>query len=321
MTALLGELLPRVEGAARLTGAAGHHDRPHVLGLEDPESGVGEVGGQVGDLGLEAQVGLVGAVALHRLGVGDPRERRGHLVADQQPDRGDQVLGQRDDVVLVDEAHLDVELGELGLPVGAEVLVAVTARDLEVALQAGHHQQLLEQLGALRQGVPAARLQPRRHQEVACALGGGPGQRRGLDLDEVALDQQVASDLVDPAAQPERVGGRGPAEVEVAVLQPGLLAHGDPLVDLERQRARGVEHLDRRRGDLDVPGRQLGVGVALGPQLDHPGDGEAELVAQVVRTGRLQDLVPDDDLGDTTGVPQIDERHPAMVSTPAHPAG
>jgi hypothetical protein len=37
--------------------------------------------------------------------------------------------------------------------------------------------------------------------------------------------------------------------------------------------------------------------------------------------GSLQDLVPDDDLGDAAGVPQIDERHPAVVSTPAHPAG
>ena len=42
----------------------------------------------------------------------------------------------REHVVLVDEAHLDVELGELRLPVGAEVLVAVAARDLVVALHA-----------------------------------------------------------------------------------------------------------------------------------------------------------------------------------------
>src|SRR3712207_7044962 len=46
-------------------------------------------------------------------------------------------------------SHLDVELGELRLPVGAEVLVAVAAGDLEVALGAGHHEQLLEQLRAL----------------------------------------------------------------------------------------------------------------------------------------------------------------------------
>ena len=130
----------------------------------------------------------------------------------------------RDDVVLLDEAHLDVELGELRLPVGAEVLVAVAAGDLVVALHAGDHQQLLEQLRALRQGVPAAGLQARRHQEVAGTLGRGAGQGRGLDLDEVVAVEHVAGGLVDLAAQPQRGVGAGAAQVEVAVLEPGLLA-------------------------------------------------------------------------------------------------
>ena len=73
-------------------------------------------------------------------------------------------------VVLVDEAHLEVELRELGLAVAAQVLVAVAAGDLEVAVDAGDHQQLLELLRALRQRVDAARLEPRRDDEVARAL-------------------------------------------------------------------------------------------------------------------------------------------------------
>ena len=36
----------------------------------------------------------------------------------------------------LDEAHLQVELGELGLAVGAQVLVAEAAHDLEVAVEA-----------------------------------------------------------------------------------------------------------------------------------------------------------------------------------------
>ena len=72
--------------------------------------------------------------------------------------------------VLVDEAHLEVELGELRLAVAAQVLVAEAARDLEVAVDAGDHQQLLELLRALRQGVDVARLEARRDDEVAGAL-------------------------------------------------------------------------------------------------------------------------------------------------------
>ena len=39
-------------------------------------------------------------------------------------------------VVVVDERHLDVELGEFGLAVGAEVLVAEAAGNLEIAVEA-----------------------------------------------------------------------------------------------------------------------------------------------------------------------------------------
>jgi hypothetical protein len=50
-----------------------------------------------------------------------------------------------------------VELGELGLAVGPQGLVAEAAHDLVVTLDPGHHQQLLEQLGGLGQGVELAR--------------------------------------------------------------------------------------------------------------------------------------------------------------------
>ena len=48
----------------------------------------------------------------------------------------DHGLDEVHDAALVDEAHLEVELGELGLAVAAEVLVAEAAGDLEVAVDA-----------------------------------------------------------------------------------------------------------------------------------------------------------------------------------------
>ena len=115
----------------------------------------------------------------------------------------------------------------------------------------GDHQQLLEQLRALRQGVPAAGLQPRGHQEVAGALGRGAGQGRRLDLDEAVVVEHVAGGLVDLAAQPDRGGGPAAAQVEVAVAQPRLLPTSPPfcdgVVDRERQHRAGVEHLDVAR--------------------------------------------------------------------------
>ena len=119
---------------------------------------------------------VVGPLAGHRLGGVE------HRLADG-----------REHVVLVDEAHLGVELHELVLPIGAQVLVAQAAGDLEVAIEAADHQQLLEQLRALRQRVERARLLPRRHEELARALGRRRHEHRRLDLDE-ALPLHGAAD-------------------------------------------------------------------------------------------------------------------------------
>ena len=183
--ALLGPFLPRVEGPAGLSTAAGHHDRPHVRRLEHPERGLREVVGQFGEFEAEPQVGLVGPVAAHRLGVGHVRDLADLVSEHPLPQRPHDRLADLDDVLLLHEGHLDVELGELRLPVGPEVLVAVAPRDLEVLLQSGDHQQLLEQLRGLRQCVPVTRLQAHRHQEVAGTFGRRARQGRRLHLHEV----------------------------------------------------------------------------------------------------------------------------------------
>ena len=156
--ALLRPLLPGVELTARLGGTALHDHGADVFLLEDAEGRVLEEVSALGDLDVEAQIRLIRAVVLHGVGVGHARDRRGDLVADELPQLDQDFLGELDDVLLVHEGHLDVQLGKFRLAVSSEVLIAVAARNLVVALHAGDHEQLLEQLRRLRQGVPGARL-------------------------------------------------------------------------------------------------------------------------------------------------------------------
>ena len=317
-TALLGPLLPRVEPAPRRARTTRLHDRADVRHLEHAERRAREVRGEVHELETEAQVGLVRPVLLHGLGVRHAVDRRRDLDVDQAPQRDQHLLGDRDDVVLLDEAHLDVELGELGLPVGAEVLVAVAACDLVVPLEAGDHEELLEQLRRLRQRVPAARRQARGHEEVASALGRGTREGRRLDLDEVVRVEDGACGLAHPGAQLDRARGSGPAQVEVAIAQARLLA--DLLVerrrDLERQ-GRGLVQDDHvGRDHLDLARHEVRVLVALGPTPDLAGHLQHELRAQPVRDS----LVPDDDLGDARRVTQVHERDAAVIAPAVHPA-
>ena len=315
--ALPGPLLPLVEHAARLLGAARHHDRADVRRLEDRELAAREVVGALHELEAEAQVGLVRAEAAHRLRIRHARQRRLQLDADRAPHRAEHVLAERDHVVLLDEAHLDVELGELRLAVRAEVLVAVAARDLEVALEAADHQQLLEQLRALRQRVERTRLQARRHEEVARALRGRARQRRRLDLDEVALQKRRAHRRRDLRAQLQRLRRSVPAQVEIAVGEPDLLAR--LVVERERQHVARREHGQARRLDLDLARGDRLVDVALGALAHDPRDRHARLHAQRLRGRDL--LVVEGHLRDARGVAQVDEGDAAVVADARDPAG
>src|SRR5581483_1327907 len=87
------------------------------------------------------------------------------------PDAAEHLLLEREQELLVGKRHLDVELRDLLHTVRTEVLVAEADRDLVVAVEAGHHRQLLQDLRALRQREEAALLQAARNDEVARPLG------------------------------------------------------------------------------------------------------------------------------------------------------
>jgi len=131
-----------------------------TLGMTKAEDGQGlldlERGAQFGredvaerDHGGEAHVWLVDAVVLDRFVIRHMHERRRQRDAGGGEGGGEEALGDAEDVVHLREGHFEVDLGELGLAVGAQVLVAEAAGDLEVAVEAGDHEDLLEDLRRL----------------------------------------------------------------------------------------------------------------------------------------------------------------------------
>ena len=246
---------------------------------------------EVGDLEAEADVRAVRAVARHRLVVGHPRpRRRPDREVGRLEDAGHHRLVDRDHVLLVDEGHLEVELRELGLAVGAQVLVAEAAGDLVVALVAGHHQHLLEQLRRLRQRVEVARVHPRGDEEVARALGRRARHHRRLHLEEVVRVEEVADRAVDGVAHDHRVLHARPPQVDDAVAQAQQLVDRALLVDRERRGRRLRQRLGLDDLELDLAGRELRVDVALLAAHDAPARRHdvlgAQALGQRVRLGR-----------------------------------
>lgn len=138
-------------------------------GRKDLKLGVGKDIGQVDQVHTIAGIGLIGAIGIHGLPVIHAAQRRGHLNAHAAKGVGQDLLERAHDIVLVNEGHLDIDLGELGLTVGTQVLVAEALGDLVVALDATDHKQLLQELRGLRQGVEVTRLDAAGNDEVAGA--------------------------------------------------------------------------------------------------------------------------------------------------------
>ncbi len=129
----------------------------------------------------------------------------------------------REHVVLRDERQLDVELIELARrAIGARVLVAEAGRDLEVAVEAGHHQQLLELLRRLRQRVELAGMNAARHEVVARAFGRARREDRRLELEKPLLVHAPADARDHLRAQHDVRVQLLAAQIEEAVAQPLL---------------------------------------------------------------------------------------------------
>ena len=89
------------------------------------------------------------------------------LVGKLLKDATDHRLDSVENILLLDKAHLEVELIEFaGAAISAAVLIAETGRDLEIAVESGDHDKLLELLRCLRQCIEFAGMKTRRHQKV-----------------------------------------------------------------------------------------------------------------------------------------------------------
>ena len=291
--------------------------------LEDPELGAARHLGRVLDLQPEAEVGLVRAVPEHHVVVGEAGERAlRRLDARRLEGADDAGLHHVQHVLALDERHLEVELPELELAVGAKILVPPARCDLVVPVHPADHAELLEQLRRLGEGVELPGLQPHRREEVARALGRAAGHARRPDVDEAALVHDAANrrdrGVVEPEVPLHPVGPHvEPAVAEAQGLVDVLL------VELERERRRARQDPQLLDLELDLAGRQVRVDELRRARHDRAGRLEHELVAYLVgglgRGGRV--LRVDDELDLAGVVAEVDEDEPAVVAARVGPAG
>ena len=321
----LGELVDLLAGVTRPARQAKARDHPSgVHGvLEHLESGVPHHVADIHQFQPEARFRLVAAVAAHGFVVGEPRERRSQILSKQLAENmGHQTLNHAHHVFPGHERHFHVDLGELRLAVGAEILVAKATHDLVVAVEACHHQNLLVRLRRLWQRVEFAAVDAAWHQEVARSLRRAAHQERRFHLDELVLREVRANRLVKPVAQQEVLLHFGSAKVQVAVLEAQLFAGFDPVVDQKRGGACRTEDHQLLGRQLDFPRGQI--------RIDHPfraffhRAGHADHILAFQLAGLAQRVAAhvrvEAHLRDPVAVAQIDEDESTVVTATVDPA-
>ena len=210
---------------------------------------------------VNTQVGLIGAVLLHCLKIGDAGERSlgsNIISAVLCKNRRQHILKDGENVLLRGEGHLHIELVELaGGPVAARVLIAEAGGDLEITVKAGGHKQLLELLRSLRQSIELAGVLSRGDKIVTRALGRGGGEYRRGNLKEAVLGHRLAQSRDDVAAEDDVLLDGGVSEVEIAVLEALGLISLAAAVYFKGQLviAALAEDLNLLGDDLDIAGQ------------------------------------------------------------------
>jgi hypothetical protein len=257
----------------------------------------------------------------HRLGVRNARERRGHRIARHFA----YPLHHRFDhfvhAFLLRERHLQVDLREFGLPVGAQIFVPETADNLEILLVPRHHQQLFEDLRRLRQRIEIARLHAARHQVIARALRRRAGHERRFDFEKALAVEKLARGVGNFGAQNDiGLHARAP-QIHVAVAQARVLGHLNLLLHREWRGARFVQDPDLGGDHLDLACRHLRIdgrgSPGRHPALHRDHVFRPDFLGPVVH--RRVHVFMKDHLGDAVAVAQVHEDHAAVIPAAVHP--
>ena len=223
-------------------------------------------------------------------------------------------------VFLLHKAHLAVDLGELGLAVGAQVFIAEAAHDLVVAVVARHHQQLLEGLGRLGQGVELTRVHAAGHHKIAGAFWGGLDQVWGFHLYEIHAVQVLAGFQGQAVTQHHVFTKRATAQVQVAVFHADFLAAVGVVLDGEGRQLGRVQHLQSGDDNFNVAGRHVGV---LAGTLSHGALHFDHVLAPEFARGLAEfgiGVHVEGQLGDAVTVAQVHEGHAAQVTGALDPS-
>ena len=182
--------------------------------------------GHIADLERDPQIGFVITIFQHRLGKRDMHPVfAAILIRKFFKNTANDWLDSVEHILLFDKAHLQIKLVEFArAAIGAAIFIAETWCNLEIAIKTGHHNQLLELLGRLRERIKFTRMQTRWHQKVTRAFRRRCGQNRCLEFGKT-LANHAGADRLDNLRTQHDVGmWTATAQIKITIAEPCFLA-------------------------------------------------------------------------------------------------
>ena len=210
----------------------------------------------IGECG-QAQVRLVDAIQPDGLVVIHARKRGFDGVPRRGECRGQKSFDHFPDALRLRIGHFQIDLGEFRLAVGAQVFVAETAHDLKIFVEAGDHQDLLEHLRRLRQGIKRPGLHAAGHQIVARAFRRGARHERGFNLEKSLRRQIIPDRLRHLVPQLDVELHHVAAQIDVAIFQPRLFIGERGVGRQEWRQLRLVQNPQLFRHQFHFAGRDI----------------------------------------------------------------
>ena len=313
--------LPRPGSAPRDRKRLHDAALPHAV-REDPEGTVRDSRGHILELEGEPDVRLVAPEALQRFAVRQP-----WIGAPDGPAGGAEhflhkPLHERVQRLRIRKRHLDVDLRELRLAVGAQILVAETLGDLEIAVVARDHEELLVDLRRLRQRVEASRVDPRGNQVLARSFRRAARQDGCLDLQKAVRVEELSRCQEDPVPHFQDPLLARTSQVQIAVAQTHLLGDVRLVGEGEGQGLGSVQDLETGRPDFNLPRRQHRIQVPGTAGHHLPAHRNHVLGADRLggREGFRGGFRVEHRLCDSEAIAQVAEQEPAVIAHTVDPA-
>src|SRR5690606_39006483 len=165
-----------------------HSDADHQLCvIADPKIFVLRYGVQFAKLHAESNFGLDITMMTQRFGIAHTREFVHRDAVKTWQKIGWQSFKYVQDILLLDKGHFAVDLRKFRLSVCTQIFITETFYDLKIFVHTTDHQELLECLRRLGQGIKLTLIHARWHHKVTCSFWSGFDQIWRFDFAKVEI--------------------------------------------------------------------------------------------------------------------------------------